>query len=364
MRAGESRHFFAKVEARRGLLRAGEASLAAVVPKRVTDPTVAELCNVEQRLAAGEAHVVQFSDVTYTPRLLAEVDSLAASFGDLLEVRFYGHQSGSFDCEVLEKIPAVTNLSLDCLLRASNIEVLAQLAHLRRLSLGVEELDATNVLAYPNLRSLRDLTVGETKTKAFDLAPLEGFSELENLRICGQTRGIQALTAIRSLKRLWLNRIGKATRLDFLSELHNLQTLGLLLGGRGSVAEIEMPRLVELDICRVQGLTDLGDLARFRGLASLRVDEQARLEGIAFSHANAALRSVYLLHCKSLRTLSGLETLPRLEELRIWSPVLDRQELLALKLPPSLAICALYTKKEREDALIRAELQARGYRES
>jgi protein phosphatase 1 regulatory subunit 7 len=343
---------------------AGKLVSAAVVPKRVTDPAVAELRHVAQRLAAGEAHVVQFSDVTYTPSLLAEVDSLAVRFGDLLEVRFYGHRNGGFDCAMLEKIPAVTNLSVDCLLRVSNIEVLARLAHLRTLSLGVEELAATHVLGYPNLRRLRDLTVGETKTKALDLSPLEGFSELEALRICGQTRGIQALTAIRSLKRLWLNRIGRGTHLEFLSGLDNLQTLGLLLGGRSSIAEIDMPRLAELDICRVQGLGDLGDLSRFRGLVSLRIDEQARLERVAFSAANAELRRVYLLHCKSLRTLSGLEMLPRLEELRIWSPVLDRQELLGLKLPPSLAICALYTKKEREDALIVAELRARGYRES
>ena len=163
---------------------------------------------------------------------------------------------------------------------------------------------------------------------------------------------------------MWLSRIGKETRLDFLSELDNLRTLGMVLGSRASIAEIELSQLAELDISLVKGLVDLGDLSRFRGLSSLRIDQQARLEAIAFSPANAELRSVYLLHCKSLRTLSGLETLPRLEQLCIWSPVLDRQELLSLKLPPSLEICALYTKKEREDALIRAELDARGYRAS
>ena len=288
---------------------------------------------------------------------------LAARFGDLLEVRFYGHETGGFDCAVLEKIPSVTNLSIDCLRRASNIEALAQLAHLNTLSLGIEELSDADVLAYPNLRRLRDLTIGESKSDALDLSHLNAFSELERLRICGHTRGIQALTAVRSLKCLWLNRIGKQTRLDFLSELDNLHTLGLLLGGRASIAEIELPHLAELDISLVKGLVDLGDLARFRELRSLRIDQQARLEAIAFSQANAELRSVYLVHCKSLRSLSGLENLPRLEQLLIWSPVLNRQELLSLKLPQSLAICSLYTSKEREDALIRAELDARGYRE-
>ena len=77
---------------------------------------------------------------TYTPSLLAAVGLLAARFGDLLEVRFYGHQQGSFNCATLEKLPAVTNLSIDCLPRASNVEALAQLTNLRRLSLGIEEL--------------------------------------------------------------------------------------------------------------------------------------------------------------------------------------------------------------------------------
>jgi len=335
-----------------------------VVPKRATNPAAAELHELERRLAAGEAHVVQFDDVTYTPRLLAEVDSLAARFGDLLEVRFYGHVAGGFDCAMLENVPAVTNLSLDCLLRASNIEVLAQLAHLRRLSLGIEGLTVANVLAYPNLRRLRELSVGETKSIALDLSPLGSFSELEDLVICAQTHGIQALTAIQSLRRLRLNRIGKQTRLDFLSELDNLYTLTLVLGGRASIAEIDTPRLLELDISLVRGLADLGDLSRFRGLTSLRIDNQARLEGIAFSPANAELRSVYLFDCKSLRTISGLETLPRLEHLRIGSPVLGPEELLSLKLPPSLASCALYTNKKRENELITAELRARGYRDA
>ena len=133
-----------------------------MLPKRITDPSEVELHDDGAASRPGEA--LTSSSVTRPIRRVARRSGFARGrFGDLLEVRFYGHHQGSFDCAILEKLPAVTNLSIDCLPRASNVEALAQLTNLRRLSLGIEELSDPNVLAYPNLRGLRDLTVGETR---------------------------------------------------------------------------------------------------------------------------------------------------------------------------------------------------------
>lgn len=338
-------------------------SLVNVVPKRTTNPTAAELDDVERQLQAGDAVVVQFDAPTYTDDSLARIDALAARFGRLLEVRFYSHVGTSFDCAVLERLPATANLSVDCLRSASNLEGLANLTRLERLSLGVEELEDDDILGYPNLRSLEELSLGETRTAKVELSFLSSFIRLKRLLISGQTRGIRALTKLSSLETLALNRIGKQTSLEFVSELTKLQHLSLLLGARASIAEIDLPELSELEVSRVLGLTDLGDMARFRGLTSLCVENQARIERIAFSPANAALHMIRVFHCKSLRELGGLEALPALEHLRVGTTALDREALLALRLPPKLEICALYTGKEREDERLRAALAERGYRE-
>ena len=332
-----------------------------MVPKRFDNPTLADLKEVERRLIAGEEVVAQFREPGYGDELLDEVNSLASRFGRSLEVRFYSHVGMTFDCAVLNKVPAVVHLSIDCLQQASNLDCIAQLGCLENLSIGIDELSDTNVLRHPNLRSLSELTLGASKSKGVELSFLGDYSQLKRLRICGHTRGIETLAAMPSLRTLALDGIGKQTRLDFLSEMTGLESLRLLLGGRLGIAEINIPELRELEACRVRGLIDLGDLSRFRRLESLIVDDQAQIESVALSDVHSELRMIRISNCRSLREVSGLDTLPKLEHLVIGATTLGREELLALTLPPSLKICSLYTGKEREDRLIDAAIASRGY---
>src|SRR5205814_8856584 len=98
-----------------------------------------------------------------------------------------------------------------------------------------------------------------------------------------------------------------------------------------------------LEVCRVLGLVELGSLARFRELTWLSVSDQARLTGLNFSAPDSKLKMIRLVNCKSMRALSGLETLSRLEDLLISRTAMTPEALLALRLPPSLRHCALYT---------------------
>jgi hypothetical protein len=246
-----------------------------MVPSRVTNPGPDQLASVAQRLTDGESLVVQFDGPGHTAALLEELDGLCARFEERLEMRFYGQISTAFDCRALAHLPRVANLSVDCLRRAENTELLGQLGFLRRLSIGISELEDNDILRFPNLRSLRHLRVDETKTKAINLSHLGAFSSLEHLRIAGHTRGLAALQELPSLESLALSQIGKKTSLAFTNQIPNLRTLSLLLGGRASIAEIEAPRLEKLEVCRVLGLTDLGDPSRFRELTWLSVEDQA-----------------------------------------------------------------------------------------
>jgi hypothetical protein len=329
--------------------------------KRIENPTRAELETAERLLVGGEAAVVQFSEPCYSDDLLKAINSLAERFGRLLELRFYLHSGTAFDCAVLNRVPAVANLNIG-LPQASNLAALAQLGCLEELAIGIDDLREEQLLGYPNLRALRALTLGETKTNAIELSCLGDFRHLESLRICGHTRGIAAVGSIASLRELALHGIGKQTRLDFLSKAVGLQRLSLLLGGRVSIAEIDVAGLRELEICRVRGLAELGDLSRFRVLETLVVDDQPKVESVALAQASPELRMVRLSNCRSLREVSGLDGLPKLDHLVIGATALDAQALLSLKLPPALRVCSLYTNKEREDKLIHAALAARGYR--
>ena len=332
-----------------------------MVPKRFDNPTLAELKEVERRLLAGEEVVAQFREPGYGDELLDEVNSLAARFGRSLEVRFYSHVGTTFDCAVLNRLPAVVHLSIDCLQYASNLDAIAQLGCLETLSIGIDELSDTRILRHPNLRSLTALTLGASKSKAIDLSFLGDYSQVKRLRICGHTRGIETLAAMTSLRTLALDGIGKQTRLDFLSKMTDLQSLRFLLGGRLSISEIDIPELRDLEVCRVRGLTDLGDLSRFRRLESLIVDDQAQIEGVALSVVHSELRMIRIFNCRTLREVSGLDTLPKLDHLVIGETTLGREALLALTLPPSIKVCSLCTGKEREDRLIDAAVASRGY---
>jgi hypothetical protein len=332
-----------------------------MVPCRIDSPGADQLVGIEQRLREGEWLIVQFNGPGHTPALLKELDGLCATYGEQLEIRFYGQISSAFDCRALENIPTVANLSVDCLERAENTDVLGELGFLRRLSLGIFHLDDNDILRFPNLRSVRHLRLGDTKTKGINLSFLSEFSSLEHLGISGHTRGLAALQELPSLHTLALAQIGKQSSLAFTNQMASLRTLSLLLGGRWSIAEIETPQLQRLEVCRVLGLVELGALARFRELAWLSVSDQARLTALNFSAPDSKLETIRLLNCKSLDALSGLETLPRLGELLISRTAMEPEALLALRLPPSLRHCAMYSGREGDNKRIREVLDSRGY---
>ena len=332
--------------------------------RRIDNPDETALQNVEQRLAAGEPLVVQFSERCYAPARLASIEGLCARFGELLHLRFYAHYRSRFDCRTLERIPSVANLGVDSLLHAENTDVLGELTHLRELRIGIFELHDRDILRFPNLQSLRSLTLGHTRTRAIDMSFLAAFRGLEFLCVCGHTRGLTVIKGLAALETLALNSIGRQTDLGFLSDVGNLQRLTILLGGRSSIAGIHAGRLRALEVIRVQGLTELGDLSRFPSLTSFVVEDQSRVERLTFSSPDSGLESLRIVNCKSLSEIVGLERLSRLQHLRIALTALDPDALLASPLPSGLKTVAIYTGKPRENRRIRAALDARGYAES
>lgn len=184
---------------------------------RITDSN--NLVEAEALLAEGGEVVVQFSGPTYSQNTLRRLNKLAKLYKNRVEIRFYGHYSSTFDFSILKQVENVSNLSVDCLLNASNFEVLSELNWLDRLSIGIYNELPEDILSYPSLENLGTLTLSESKQRKLDLSYLSRLHRLRNLYLVGHTRSIETIGLLSSLSTLGLSQIGSKQELVFLNSL-------------------------------------------------------------------------------------------------------------------------------------------------
>ncbi|MGN6819611.1 MAG: hypothetical protein ACTHJR_13165 [Sphingomonas sp.] len=231
-----------------------------------------------------------------------------------MQVRFYGHYSGPFDAAVLEHLPDIRALLVDCLQDIANPEWLERLDHLEYLSLGVFKWNDPSILSKLKIAKLRWLLLSDNAKRNIDLGPLEQCRDLETLSLVGHTRNIEVITTLPRLTDLFLSGMPKHRDLAFLARLTALRSLRLWFGSRASIEELSHPTLIDFEICRVRGLETLGPLDRFPALERLRVEDQLQLESISLG--GAALRDISLINCKNLIQLPGLDDLSNLQLFR------------------------------------------------
>jgi len=336
---------------------------AKMITERLENLTEIDRSQIEKIIASGKTATIQFSKPVYNKSILTAIDALCREFGDSLEVRFYGHYSGSFDASHLAFIPNVRWLSVDCLMRVTALEHLFALTGLEKLSLGVFELDQADILSRLNIVGMRELFLSETRSCNIDLSPLTQCQRLERLFIKSHNLGFDVLKTLRSLTELSLGSFSKKQSLEVVSDIPDLRKLTIILGGRANIQEVHHPKLTHLDIIRVLGFSDVGDLSRFPSLQSLRIEDQIRLESIDLEKASPELLRLAAFNCKKLSRIGRLAHLTKLEELRIGGTALDYEMLLATPLPSSLQTVAFYTGKPKSNKALRARLDAAGYAE-
>lgn len=334
-----------------------------LITERLQDIATIDRRKIKAILDAGKAVTIQFSAPGYSEHLLREVDALCVEFGPVIEVRFYGFYGAVFDASCLAFVPHVQWLSIDCLMRATALEHLFGLAHLRKLSLGIFDLDRFDLLAHLQLAPLRVFRLCETRTSALDLAPLVSCRELESLSIAGHTRGFEVLATLSRVEELILRSIPKKQRLEVVNHMAGLRELRVILGGRNDINEVAHEALDELDVTWVRGLSDLGSLGRFPMLRKLSVQDQIRLESIDLGGVAAELRKLVIINCKKLRALGDFDQLAKLSELRISRTAVDLERFVAAGLPQSLKIAGLYTGKKSVDEPMKKRLAGVGYKE-
>ncbi len=237
----------------------------------------------------------------------------------------------------------------------------ARLTRLREVALGIFTLDAPGILESRAFAQLHTLNVGPTKKRNVVLSPIAAMEQLRDLAVFGQHVGADAIGGCAGLQSLRV-QMASDVSLSFVSRLHALRTLELLLGGRDHIDEIEHAALTDLKIVRVRGFARI-EPRRFPSLERLQIEDQLRLESLAFTGANRRLQSVVLINCKRLHRIEGLDRLDDLDHLRISRTAVDFDELLAARLPRSLRTVGLYTGRRRADVALRARLDGLGYRE-
>lgn len=329
---------------------------------RINNPEKIDRLSIDKDLKDGKLVIVQFSDKLYTDKILAELNELCLEYNDNFSIRFYGHYQGSFDCKTLLKLPNIIALWLDCLLKADNLEVLTDLKNLRRLSLGVFELKETEIFQANNLKNLKELIIGETRTKALNLQYLENYTDLNYLIICGHTKNINVVGKLTELEYLGLNSISKV-KLDFVNKLKRLKSLHFILGGRENLNEIEENEIETLEIIRVRAFNSFKNISNFKKLKNLQIEDQIQLTDIHFDKEVSTLTDFKLINCKTFKSITGLEKLSGLKQLRIYKTEINFDEFVKQQFPKSLDILAFYTAKTKIDKEIKERLLILGYKD-
>ena len=319
------------------------------------NPLQLDAAEIGAAIAAGRQVLVQFDTLGEPEPLLPELDALAAMHGAALTIRIYGYDPRVFDTRILRALPHVASLSIDCHRNALHLETLGELRHLKRLDLGVYELAQADILQLENLYGLEHLSLGESAKNNIDLAPLRHYTQLSSLVIEGHAGHINTLAGLPALTTLSLYRMKNKVALDFISGIARLEQLLLQLGGRESIREIAAPQLTQLEVIRVRGLAELGDLGRFPLLRQLWLEDQIKLTQLDVS-GNPLLERLHLLTCKGLERLDGLAVLRALHTLSVSETRLDFDALLAGGLPAALSDMRFRTGKVKRDEEIAALL--------
>ena len=328
---------------------------------RINNPDTVNEDTLLSAIGAWGLPTIQFSKPGQSIALLKSINALCKVFGKKLPIRFYAHYQNDFDASILEHLPDVQCLLVDCLQEISNPEHIFKLPKLKKLSFGVHHYDNPDFLHELNLDKLEQLTIGETKKRNFDLSPIREGSQIRSLLVEGHNKNIDEIGKLENLDTLRLYSIGKKTSLEFASSITKLEKLEIVLGGRQNIDEIKHPLLRELKIIRIRGFNDLGDLSRFPRLRRLHIADQIKI--LSISLQNPDLNELMILNCKSLNELNGLEALEKINHVRCYRTSLDYENLSQLNWAKSLKVLALYSGNNKSDEALRRQLDSRGFKE-
>ena len=230
-----------------------------------------------------------------------------------VELRAYGHNSSECDLSFARRMGNVRRFAADSLMRAKNVEVIAEMSRLESLSLGIFELRDFGVLnrVPPTLTTLR---LGATRSRKPLLESLARFTSLRTLYLEGQSNGIDVLSNLPALEDLTLRSI-TTPDLRYLAPLERIWSLDIKLGGIRSFTGIEGKGTIKcLELWQIRELERADVVASLPGLQNLFLQSLPHIEALPGLRHVHTLRRVVLQNMKSFRDFGTLEDAPALEE--------------------------------------------------
>lgn len=231
-----------------------------------------------------------------------------------VQLRVYGFYSSVCDLSFLWTMDKVRDFSADCLRRAQNIEAITRMPSLRRVGVGVFELQEFNFLAdlAPEVEAIY---LGATRSKKPSLRLLERFGELRELNVEGHRKDIEAISSLRKLEDLTLRSVS-VEDFSFLRALSKLWSLDIKLGGSKNLRALaDLENIKYLELWQVRGLVELGPISTLTGLQYLFLQSLPRVVRLPELGKLIRLRRLHLDNMKGLRNLEALCGAPSLEEL-------------------------------------------------
>ena len=231
-----------------------------------------------------------------------------------VQLRVFGFYSSVCDLSFLWTMDKVQDFSADCLRRAQNIEAITRMPSLRRVGIGVFELESFDFLADlpPEIEAIY---LGATRSKKPSLRPLELFRALRELNIEGHRKDVEVIGSLNKLEDLTLRSVS-VSDFSFLRGLSKLWSLDIKLGGSNDLRALAgLENIKYLELWQVRGLADLHPISTLTGLQYLFLQSLPRVTSLPELGKLIRLRRVHLDNMKGLRSLEALCGAPMLEEL-------------------------------------------------
>jgi hypothetical protein len=275
-------------------------------------------------------------------------------------LRVYGFYSTECDLGFAATMTNVRRFAADCLRTARNVDAIAEMSNLESLSLGIFDLQDFDVLEHLNQR-LTELSIGATRSKKPDLAPLRRFGGLRRLYLEGHTKNIEVLSQLANLEELTLRSI-TTPDLRYLASLGSIWSLDIKLGGIRSFGGIEDKGGIKyLELWQIRQLIDVDIISRLPGLQNLFLQSLPRIRVLPCLTTSHNLRRVVLENMKGLVDLSALEFAPALEDFALVDGVnQDPEQLRPILRNPALRRASAHFGSARKNDRFLKLLQEHG----
>lgn len=280
-----------------------------------------------------------------------------------IQIRIYGHYSEVCDLSILNYIPNIENLSVDCLMNATGIEYVEGLKNLKSLSVGIHDLDSFDFLNVLPI-SIENLSLHSTKSKKPKLDGLLNFPNLKELYLDSQEKNIEIIGDLSLLEKLVLRSVSPKD-IRFLRKLKNLWSLDIKLGGIKDLSAIEeLENLKYLELWQIRGLSDISAISSLTGLQFLFLQSLRNVVDFPDVGRLKALRRIYLETMKGLTNLDGLFKAPVLEEyIHVCAQNMTPEQYAPLLEIDTLKKALLRFGSDKKNKLIDSMMQKKGIRE-